>query len=117
MRYLLLLRGLDPNLRRRSLSWVEEVTSFLARFDDELASRSELEWSEVLAPVSQATIVGLSGSEHGADTIDDASETIARVWAVRVADRARAVEISRDLAEALGTRIEMRECMPSSQKP
>ncbi|SEC55964.1 hypothetical protein SAMN04489806_3216 [Paramicrobacterium humi] len=115
MRYLLLLHSRGPELRDHSPEWMEEATAFLARFDDELAMRSELEWSEVLAPASRGRIIGADGTETTAES--DAAAPVTRVWVVRVADAARALALGGELARRLGARVDVRECLPSAQMP
>lgn len=116
MRYVLIWHVHDEEFRGRSPEWHEEVVEFLAGFEDRLASRSELEWSEVLDDEAQAFVVGpdLAVSEGHYNM---AGKPAARLWAVRVADRARAVELATELAGELDTWIEVRECRDGFQRP
>lgn len=68
----------------------------------------------MLAPASHATVIDSTGDVHAGDV---GNAPVTRVWVVRVADAKRADELGRELAEALGMRIDVRECLPSSQKP
>ena len=116
MRYLLFWHLRDEELRARTPEWQEEITAFLAIFENELAERSELEWTEVLAPDTQAIVVGpdrvVSTGPYNVN-----GKPAARIWAVRVADADRATEIASSLAGELDTWIEVRECLEGAQRP
>lgn len=116
MRYLLFWHIRDAELHGRSPEWHEEVASFLAGFEDELAAGSELEWTEVLAPGAQSVVVG-PGAELRHGVFDVEGTPLARVWAVRVADRERAVALAAKLAGELDAWVEVRECLPGAQRP
>ncbi|MFV0433821.1 MAG: hypothetical protein ACK5LO_07575 [Leucobacter sp.] len=116
MRYMLLQHGLESELQQRSPEWIEETVGFLARFEDELLSRSELEWTETLDWDSHAEVVG-PGGERRAGWYNEAGKPMRRVWAVRVASIERAREIAGLLAGELDTWIEIRECLAGSQRP
>lgn len=119
MRYLLFWHARDEELRQRSPEWQEEVTSFLAQLEDELAQSSELEWVEVLSPEHHALLVGPGGeaseTRKGAYNVD--GKPLTRLWAVRVDERPRVMEIANQLAGELDTWIEVRECLPGNQRP
>lgn len=116
MRYLLSWHIRESELLKRSPEWREEVAAFLAGFEDELFTASELDWVEVLDPESQAIVVG-PGAEVRDGYYNEGGKPSARVWAVRVADRDRAVAIAGKLAGELDTWIEVRECLPGAQRP
>ncbi|WP_233615154.1 hypothetical protein [Leucobacter chromiisoli] len=116
MRYMLLLHGRESEVWGRTPEWVEEATAFLARFDDELASRSELEWTEVLDSDAHASLVG-PGQETRPGWFNAQGDPLARLWVVRVADAARAAELASQIAGELDTWVEVRECLPSAQRP
>ncbi len=116
MRYMLLLHGREEDVHATAPERVERVASFLATYEDALLQRSELDWTEVL------------GSEVNAETVEPGGEVregwanaeglpVARIWVVRVVDEARARAIAGELAEATGSTIEVRACMPSAQRP
>ena len=93
---------------------VEAAVAFCARFEDELAASSELEWSEVLAPPSPSrahAADGASGADPSADWI------LSRVWAVRVSGNERAQELAALVTRELAARVEVRECLAGAQRP
>lgn len=116
MRYLLVWHAHEDELRARTPEWHEEVMEFLAGFDGRLAASSELEWSEVLAEESQAVVVGpdrvVSDGYYNVS-----GKPASRLWSVRVATHARAVELASELAGELDTWIEVRECLEGAQRP
>ncbi|GAA4107566.1 hypothetical protein [Enteractinococcus coprophilus] len=116
MRYILSWHIRESELRDRSPAWREEVVAFLARFEDELFERSELDWVEVLDPESHAVIVG-PGAEVRHGFYNEGGKPSARVWGIRVAHRDRALEVAATLAGQLDTWIEVRECLPGAQRP
>lgn len=116
MRYMLLLHIREREIQTRAPEWVEEVVSFLAQFDDELASQSELEWTETLGDEKLAEVVG-PGEERRPGWFNDAGSPIGRLWVVRVESPDRVRELAAWLAGELDTWIEVRECLPSAQRP
>ncbi|GAB2548647.1 hypothetical protein [Leucobacter ruminantium] len=116
MRYMLLAHGLESALIERGPVWVEEVVSFLARFEDELAGNSELEWTEALDGDEHAVVVG-PGGETREGWYNREGEPLRRLWVVRVPDRDRARELAGLLAGELDTWVEVRECLPTAQRP
>lgn len=116
MRYLLSWHIRESELLARSPEWREEIAAFLAEFEDALLAESELDWVEVLDPESQAVVVG-PGGETRDGFYNEGGKPSARVWAVRVRNRERALEIAARLAGQLDTWIEVRECMPGAQRP
>jgi len=116
MRYLLSWHIRESELRGRSPAWREEVVAFLAKFEDELFTSSELDWVEVLDPESRAIVVG-PGAEVRQGFYNEGGKPSARIWGIRVASRDRAVEIAAILAGQLDTWIEVRECLPGAQRP
>jgi hypothetical protein len=116
MRYLLSWHIRESELRGRSPAWREEVVAFLAKFEDELFTNSELDWVEVLDPESRAIVVG-PGAEVRQGFYNEGGKPSARIWGIRVASRDRAVEIAAILAGQLDTWIEVRECLPGAQRP
>lgn len=116
MRYLLLWHTGETELRERSPEWHEEIAAYLTRFEDELASTSELEWTEVLAPESQATVIGPGPAVRERDPQTDGAP-LARAWAVRVDSRDRAVDLASELAGELDAWVEVRETLPGAQRP
>lgn len=115
MRYMLLLHGRAAKFHHRDADALEAALAFLVRFEDELAGRSELEWTEVLDDEAQAEVVGpdravRKGAVH-------AEGPLMRVWVVRVPDQARAWDLAGALAEGVGMPIEVRECLPGAQRP
>lgn len=116
MRYMLLLHGREESVHTTPPEQVEEIAAFLARFDDELMMSSELDWAEVLASEINADLVDPSGAvQHTWLNAD--SQPLERIWVVRVADEARAHEIAAALAAGTRSVIEVRECLPSAQRP
>ena len=77
--------------RFRSPAWRDEA-AFLARFEDEPFVDSELDWVEVLDPESHAIVVGLGG-EIRKRFYNEGGKPSARVWAIRVANCERTVEL------------------------
>lgn len=116
MRYMLLLHGTEAEFRGRPPEWIEEVLAFLARFEDELAGRSELEWSETLEVPEHAETVG-PGGEAQPGWFNAEASPLRRLWVIRVADHARARELAGLLAGELDAWVEVRECMPTAQRP
>ncbi|WP_157502115.1 YciI family protein [Leucobacter celer] len=115
MRYMLLLHGKAAEFHQRDAERLEEALGFLVRFEDDLAARSELEWTEVLDAETQAEVVGLDREVRRGTANADAP--LARVWVVRVPEQARAWELAGVLAEGIGMPIEVRECLPGAQRP
>lgn len=116
MRYLLLAS--EPQAPHHPTeSWaahVEAAVAFCARLEDELAASSELEWSEVLAPVGHDRFVNADGSvTEGAA----GSPALSRVWAIRVGDVSRAHELAARIARELSAQVELRECLAGAQRP
>ncbi|MFT4233135.1 MAG: hypothetical protein QM606_10230 [Leucobacter sp.] len=116
MRYMLLLHGRVAELHDRPADRLEEVLGFLVRFEDELAISSELEWTEVLDAEDQAEVVG-PDREVRKGWANAGAAPLMRAWVVRVRDQARAWELAGALAEALEMPVEVRECLPGSQRP
>lgn len=116
MRYMLLLHFSESDLDERTPEWVEEAVGFLSRFEDELAVRSELEWAEVLASEAHAELVG-PGGERRLGRFNAEGAPLGRLWVVRVDDEARVRELAGLLAGELDAWIEVRECLPGSQRP
>ena len=116
MRFILSWHIHETELRERSPAWREEAAAFLARFEDELFFNSEVDWVEVLDPESHAIVVG-PGGEIRKGFYNEGGKPSARVWAIRVASRERAVEIAANFAGQLDTWIEVRESLPGAQRP
>lgn len=116
MRYLLSWHIREAELRQRSPAWREEIIAFLAQFEDQLFVSAELDWVEVLDPESQAIVVG-PGAEIRPGFYNAGGKPSSRVWAVRVANRQRAVELAAQLAGQVDTWIEVRECLEGAQRP
>ncbi len=116
MRYMLLAHGTNAAFIARGPAWVEEVVGFLARFEDDLAATSELEWTEVLDDDELAEVVG-PGGESRAGWYNEAGKPLRRVWAVKVDTHARARELAGLLAGELDTWVEVRRCLPGAQRP
>ncbi|MFC5337558.1 hypothetical protein [Leucobacter denitrificans] len=116
MRYLLFWHIHDEELRAKTPEWQEEITEFLAVFENELSQRSELEWVEVLAPDTQAVVVGpdlvLSDGPYNVN-----GKPVARIWSIRAASKERVVQIAERFAGELDTWIEVRECLEGAQRP
>lgn len=117
MRYLLLAS--EPEApQHHTDSWaahVEAAVAFCARLEDELAASSELEWSEVLAPAEHARSYAVEGSVT--EGLAGAVSALTRLWAIRVADAARAQELAARIAHELTARVELRECLAGAQRP
>lgn len=116
MRYLLFWHVHDAELRSRTPEWQEEITGFLSVFENELAERSELEWVEVLAPDTQAVVIG-PDLVQSSGPYNVNGKPVARIWSVRVPSVQRVTEIAERLAGELDTWIEVRECLEGSQRP
>ncbi|XPP27238.1 MAG: hypothetical protein ACNYNX_03380 [Leucobacter sp.] len=116
MRYMLLLHGREEEVHAAPPERVEEITAFLARFEDELMSGSELDWTEVLASEVNALVVGPDGAARET-WLNAEGLPLERVWVVRVADPDRAGAIAASLAAGVGAPVELRECLPSAQRP
>lgn len=116
MRYLLLAHRVESEILTHSTEWIEGVVAYLARFEDELAASSELEWAEVLGSDEQADVVSPDGTVSQG-WVNEPGKPLRRVWAVRVVDRARVIELATQLSAELDVEIELRECMPTSQRP
>lgn len=116
MRYILSWHIRELEMRDRSPAWREEVVAFLAQFEDELFTNSELDWVEVLDPESQAIVVG-PGGEVRAGFYNEGGKPSARIWAIRVESQERAREIAAKFAGQLDTWIEVRESLPGAQRP
>ncbi|KAF5290532.1 hypothetical protein FQR65_LT20631 [Abscondita terminalis] len=116
MRYMMLLHGTEAEFQGRGSEWIEESVKFLARFEDDLASRSELEWTEVLGSAAHAETVGPDGEPRTA-WFNAAAVPVLRVWVVRVPHHERARELAGSLAAGLGASIEVRECLSGAQRP
>ncbi|MBL3688147.1 hypothetical protein D3248_14465 [Leucobacter zeae] len=116
MRFMLMLHGTDAEYRSKPPEWVEEVVGFLTSFEDGLATRSELEWTEVLGPDARAEVVGPGGATREG-WYDEQGEPLRRIWVIRVPDRERAVELAELLAGELDAWVEVRECLPGAQRP
>ena len=116
MRYMLMVHRLDADALERSTEWIEETVGFLARFEDRLATTSELEWSEVLGSDAHAELIGPDGAASPG-WFNTSGKPLRRMWAVRVSSHERAIELAEELAGELDTWVEVRECMPTSQRP
>ena len=115
MRYLLSWHIREAEIRTRSPAWREEVVAFLAQYEDELFVNSELDWVEVLdqEPSHRGrtwcggsrwfflTPVGTFGESLGDPRLRSSTS-----------DRC-----SVEFAGQLDTWIEVRECLPSAQRP
>lgn len=116
MRYMLMAHGLESALIERGPVWIEEIVGFFARFEDALASSSELEWTEALDSDELAEVVG-PGDERRAGWYNEAGKPLRRLWVVRVDSHERARELAGELAGELDTWVEVRRCLPGSQRP
>lgn len=116
MRYLLFWHTREAELQERTPEWHEEAGAFLARYEDELNSKSELDWVEVLAPESQAAVVGPGGELHPGNYNAEAKPAV-RVWSLRVDSKDRAEEIAAQFAGELDTWIEVREIFEGAHRP
>lgn len=116
MRYMLLLHGREEDVHEARPERVEETAAFLARFEDELVSRSELDWAEVLGSEVHAEVVEPGGRVRPG-WCNASGLPLARLWAIRVADPERAGELAAQLAAGTGSPVEVRECMPGAQRP
>lgn len=116
MRYFMSWHIREAELLARSPEWREEVAAFLALYEDELFANSELDWVEVLDPETQAIVVG-PGAQVREGFYNEGGKPSARVWAIRVSSRDRAIEIASKFAGQLDTWIEVRECLPGAQRP
>lgn len=116
MRYLLFWHIHEHEMRARSETWHEEVAEFLSRFEDELGAQSELDWSQVLAPESQAEVVG-PGNRRESGVYNEHGKPVVRLWMIRVDDPTRASEIAGRLAGELDTWIEVREVYEGAHRP
>ena len=116
MRYLLLAS--EPETpQHHTDSWavhIEAAVAFCARLEEELAASSELEWSEVLAPADHARSFAADGSVTEGTA---GAPALTRLWAIRVADAARAAELAARIARELTARVELRECLAGAQRP
>lgn len=113
MRYLLLVQDALPDEdAERAAARVELDVAFAARFEDELLAASELEWGEVLGPVSRSRVVGPDGEAWAGGVTG-----VSRVWAVRVGTVERAHDLAERIASGLGVNVEVRECLVGAQRP
>ncbi|RGE20774.1 YciI family protein [Leucobacter sp. wl10] len=115
MRYMLLLHGREAEFQRRTPDRREAAVAFLARFEDELAVGSELEWTEVLDDEEHAVLVGPGGTGEG--WFNSEGSPLQRAWVVRVQDRERALELAARLARGVDSPVEVRKCLPGAQRP
>ncbi|TAL45642.1 MAG: hypothetical protein EPN91_01760 [Salinibacterium sp.] len=110
MKFMIMLFDDRSSVHSRSAEAIERMVSFTVRLDDELAQSGELVYSEVLD--DDGTLIAPYGSQsHGNGT------PLSRYWVVKVAEKARALEIARGLAEAVDAPIEVRRCLESSLRP
>lgn len=116
MRFLLLHHESEAELAARPAEAVESALAFMLRFEDELASRSELEWSEVLGSDERAEFV-TPGGQVELGQAPGGAPLLRRVWAVRVDSEERARYLAGELADGIAARIELRECLPGAQRP
>lgn len=116
MRFVLLVHGRESERLAKPPAWAEEVSAFLAQFEDELAVGSEYDWVEVLAPETQAVVVG-PGGETRNEHYNAEAKPLHRMWAVRVDSKDRALELASKLAGELDTWVEVRECFATAQRP
>lgn len=116
MRFVLLVHGRESERLAKPPEWAEEVSAFLAQFEDELIVGSEHDWSEVLGPEAQAVVVG-PGGERRNEHYNADGKPLHRMWAVRVENKDRALALAAQLAGELDTWVEVRECFTSAQRP
>lgn len=116
MRYMLMVHGLGATVIERGAEWIEEVVGFYAQFEDELASSSELEWTEALDSDEHAEVVG-PGEARRPGWYNKAAKPLRRLWVVKVDTHERARELAAQLAGELDTWVEVRRCLPGSQRP
>ena len=116
MRYLLSWHIREAEMRAHSPARREENVAFLARFEDELFTTSELDWVEVLGVESQSVVVG-PGGDVRPGFYNEGGKPSDRLWGLRVESRERAREVAATLAGQLDTWIEVRELLPGAQRP
>jgi hypothetical protein len=116
MKYMIMVFGDEKDLHTRPHQWVEDVTSFMARLDDELAHSGELVYSEVLDDGGGATVVDRRRRFHHG-SITGRGFPLSRFWVVKVPGEERADEIAGSIAEVLGSAVEVRRVMEGAQRP
>ena len=116
MKFMIMVFGEQADLKANPPEWSEQLTAFMVQLDDQLAQSGELVYSEVLEYGSSATLVDRhGGSPRG--SFSGATKPLSRFWVVRVAAEARAIDIAASIAEVLGSAVEVRHVMESSQRP
>ncbi|WP_157962499.1 YciI family protein [Homoserinimonas sp. OAct 916] len=116
MKFMIMVFSEEEDLRTNPPEWTEQMTSFMAQLDDELAHSGELVYSEVLAFGSAGSLIDRHGKAHHG-SFSGATKPLTRFWVVKVTDEERAVEIAASIAAVIGAAVEVRHVMPSSQRP
>lgn len=116
MKFMIMVFGDEKDLHTRPPQWVENVTSFMARLDGELAQSGELVYSEILEDGGGATVVDRRRRFHHG-SITGRGFPLSRFWVVKVPNEERADEIAGTIAEVVGGAVEVREVMEGSQRP
>ena len=116
MRYMLILHGTEAALLERAPEWREEAVEFMARFNDELAVSSELEYTELVDDEAHAVCVG-PGGDVTEGWYNKGARPLQRIWVVRVAGEERARELAGRIAGELDTWVEVRRCLAGAHRP
>lgn len=116
MKFMIMVFGDEADLREKASGWLERVTDFMARFDDELAVSGELIHSEVLEFGSHAKLVDRHGGVHPG-SFSGTTKPLARYWVLRAPDEARALALAARVAEVVESAVEVRRVLEGSQRP
>ncbi|MBX3093706.1 MAG: hypothetical protein KF680_04075 [Cryobacterium sp.] len=116
MKFMLMVFTDRDDLRARPPEWAERLAAFMVRFDDELAHSGELVASEVLEFGEDATLVDRHGGTHRG-SFSGTTKPLARFWVVRVPDESRAIELAAQVAEVVGSAVEVRQVWEASHRP
>lgn len=116
MKFMIMVFAEASDFHEKSSDWVERMTAFMVRLEDELAQSGELVYSEVLESGESARLVDRHGGIH-VGTFSGATKPLTRYWVVRVGDESRATAIAASIAEVVEAAVEVRKVLGASHRP
>ena len=116
MKFMIMMFAEPADLHAKSPEWVERLTAFMVRLDDELSQSGELVYSEVLEFGESARLVDRHGGVH-VGTFSGTTKPLSRFWVVKVPDNTRASAIAASIAEVVEAAVEVRNVLEASHRP
>ncbi|MEO7146779.1 MAG: YciI family protein [Terrimesophilobacter sp.] len=116
MKFMIMMFSEPSDLHAKTTDWVERMTAFMVRLDDELSQSGELVYAEVLEFGESARLVDRHGGVH-VGTFSGTTKPLSRFWVVKVPDESRAGAIAASIAEVVEAAVEVRKVLEASHRP